>query len=142
MGQKDLLEVIHLKHMVPNIPLCMSVHNCLNHCTSSQVANPLHHSRVFVCLLPFFFFPPFFCALPAKTWRTGASIPVPLACEASALPFELDPLIKPLEFGLVGSHCSEDAYMYIAYVQRKKSPLTIAEGAYDISLFDGELYHV
>ena len=27
-----------------------------------------------------------------KSWRLGASIPLPLACEASALPFELSPL--------------------------------------------------
>jgi hypothetical protein len=26
-----------------------------------------------------------------KSWRLGASIPLPLACEASALPFELSP---------------------------------------------------
>ena len=28
-------------------------------------------------------------------WRTGASIPLPLACKASALPFELVPPTKP-----------------------------------------------
>ena len=28
-------------------------------------------------------------------WRTGVSIPVPLECESSALPFELVPLAMP-----------------------------------------------
>ena len=29
-----------------------------------------------------------------KKWRTGVSIPVPLECESSALPFELVPLAR------------------------------------------------
>mgnify|MGYP007061591537 FL=1 len=32
-------------------------------------------------------------------WRTGASIPVPLACKASALPSELVPLAHKLQCG-------------------------------------------
>ena len=34
-------------------------------------------------------------------WRTRASIPVPLACKASALPCELFPLISDLAISLV-----------------------------------------
>ena len=45
---------------------------------------------------------PFF--LSRKKWRTGASIPVPLACEASALPFELVPLATSRETNLATFH--------------------------------------
>ena len=34
---------------------------------------------------------PFFQSKNSKVWRCGASIPVPLACDASALPIELHP---------------------------------------------------
>jgi hypothetical protein len=40
-----------------------------------------------------------------KDWRRGASIPLPLACEASALPFELRPPSHLLDLAVMGCSC-------------------------------------
>ena len=40
------------------------------------------------------------------TWRTGVSIPVPLECESSALPFELVPLVVQ---GQIETRCIDES---------------------------------
>ena len=48
-------------------------------------------------------------------WRTGVSIPVPLECESSALPFELDPL-KMVEIYINYSRHHHCFYLELGYL--------------------------
>ena len=53
-------------------------------------------------------------------WRTGVSIPVPLECESSALPFELDPL-KLEEIYINYSRHHHCFYLELGYLVYKTS---------------------